>query len=413
MCLIALAWRAHPRYRLALIANRDELHARPAAAAGFDPQAPQVYGGRDLLKGGGWLMASTRGRLATVTNVRAGRTPETAPRSRGDLVREFAVGNRASGDHLASLAEAAPQYGRFNLLLWDGEELGFASNHPGFTSAPVEPGFHAMSNGAFDARWPKSGHASQALRAWLDSDLSRDALPERAATLQPLFDALADTTSAPDAELPDTGVGPQLERLLSPAFISDERYGTRCSTVVLVEQDSLVFVERRFGPRAQRLGQRFARLPLGSLPPGLTAPDPALIQAYIDTDYRVETDDGGFSLRIGQDSPALQALYQRHGVRGACTVTAWNPFGRQAGEEDNRQANTRLQQHLAARGLALLPAVGIGTSADSTDERGFLVLGVDQAGAQALCVEWAQNAVVFAGEDARPQLLWHPQLPQR
>src|SRR3546814_14454943 len=63
MCLIALAWRVHPRFPLALIANRDEAHARPTAAAGFDPGAPDVYGGRDLVQGGSWLQVSTPGRL--------------------------------------------------------------------------------------------------------------------------------------------------------------------------------------------------------------------------------------------------------------------------------------------------------------------------------------------------------------
>jgi uncharacterized protein with NRDE domain len=71
MCLIAIAWKDHPRYSLALIANRDEFHGRPASPAGVDPDAPTVYGGRDLQAGGSWLQVSTRGRLAAVTNVRA------------------------------------------------------------------------------------------------------------------------------------------------------------------------------------------------------------------------------------------------------------------------------------------------------------------------------------------------------
>lgn len=51
MCLIAVAWRAHPRYRLALIANRDEFHGRPTAPAGPDPEHADVFGGRDLEHG--------------------------------------------------------------------------------------------------------------------------------------------------------------------------------------------------------------------------------------------------------------------------------------------------------------------------------------------------------------------------
>lgn len=246
MCLIAVAWQAHPRFGLALIANRDEFHARPAAAADFDPQFADVYGGRDLREGGSWLLASTRGRLAAVTNVRVGRDPEAKPRSRGALVRGFATGNGSAHAHAEAIAAEAADYGRFNLLLWDGTELRFASNHPSFVTLPVTPGVHAMSNGAFDAPWPKSGHATRALSAWLRSpaaagDIDADALA-------PLFAALADTTAAPDAALPDTGVGLELERALSPPFVRGERYGTRCSTVVLADGRRIVFAERRFGP---------------------------------------------------------------------------------------------------------------------------------------------------------------------
>lgn len=259
MCLIALAWRAHPRYELALIANRDELHSRPAAAAGHDPDAPDVYGGRDLQAGGGWLMASVRSRLAAVTNVRAGFAAEASPRSRGALVRDFVRGDIDATGYRASLDPVAAEYGRFNLIVWDGSDLGFASNHPGFETRSVAPGLHAMSNGAFDAPWPKSGHASRALAAWLRSPQA-DAEPD-AATLAPLWTALADTAPAPDADLPDTGVGLEWERTLSPAFVHGERYGTRCSSIVLVGADGIVFAERRFGPDAVPMGESLAVLP--------------------------------------------------------------------------------------------------------------------------------------------------------
>jgi uncharacterized protein with NRDE domain len=258
MCLIAVAWRVHPRFELALIANRDEFHARPTAAAAADPERPDIHGGRDLQAGGSWLLASTRGRLAAVTNVRAGLRGETAPRSRGALVRGFVADNAAAETYLANLAAEAPDYGRYNLLAWDGATLAFASNHPQFTTHAVAPGVHAMSNGTFDAAWPKSGHATRALQAWLESPASQATID--AAALAPLFAALADTTSAPDAALPDTGVGIELERALSPPFVRGERYGTRCSTVVLVADDRITFVERRFGPDAQPLGETAALL---------------------------------------------------------------------------------------------------------------------------------------------------------
>lgn len=261
MCLVAIAWRAHPRYRLALIANRDELHARPSAAAGFDPDAPDVYGGRDLVQGGSWLQVSTRGRLAAVTNVRAGLAAEAKPRSRGALVRDFVRSGESAAASLGDLAPIATEFGRFNLLAWDGAALAFATNHPQFASAKVEPGLHAMSNGAFDAPWPKSTRATQALAAWLQSPAASVGTPG-ATELAPLLDALADTTTAPDDALPDTGVGLVLERSLSPPFVRDARYGTRCSSVVLVGDDAIVFAERRFGPDAVALGESLVRLPI-------------------------------------------------------------------------------------------------------------------------------------------------------
>ena len=260
MCLIAFAWRSHPRYPLVLIANRDEFHARPAAAADADPESPEVHGGRDLVEGGGWLQVSTRRRLAAVTNVRTGLNRVKMPRSRGWLVRDFVRGDAGGMDFAAALGRAAGEYGPFNLLLWDGNELAFASNHPRPDAKAVSPGLHAMSNGVFDAPWPKSGHATRALAAWLASaESSTNRL--NAAALAPLFDALADTTVAPDSLLPDTGVGEVLERALSPPFVSDERYGTRCSSIVLVGPDHFVFAERRFGPKALPAGESFVALP--------------------------------------------------------------------------------------------------------------------------------------------------------
>jgi uncharacterized protein with NRDE domain len=266
MCLIAIAWRAHRRYPFALIANRDEFHARPAAAAGVDPDATDVYGGRDLVQGGGWLQVSMRGRLAAVTNVRAGLGAAAAPRSRGWLVRDFVRGADSAAGFAAALAPIAAEHGRFNLLLWDGAQLVFASNYPRPVHSAVAPGLHAMSNGAFDAPWPKSGRATRALAAWLASAADRAAVVSRSA-LDPLFDALSDTTPAPDDLLPDTAVGLELERALSPPFVSDELYGTRSSTIVLVGHEQFVFAERRFGPCAQPAGESYTIFPIAGLIP--------------------------------------------------------------------------------------------------------------------------------------------------
>lgn len=251
MCLIAFACDAHPRLPLVLIGNRDEFHARAATAAEFQPDAPQIYGGRDLEKQGGWLQVSARGRLAAVTNVRDGIPAERAPCSRGQLVSRFVRSDAAARDWLAALEPEAHDYGRFNLLLWDGHEAWVAGNHPAWWRQRVEAGVHGVSNGAYDADWPKLRRARAALTRWLD---------EGGGDTEPLFDALADTRPAPDEHLPDTGVGLAMERMLSPPFIRGERYGTRASSVVLVGADQMRFLERRFGPNAASLGAGEARI---------------------------------------------------------------------------------------------------------------------------------------------------------
>lgn len=259
MCLVAFAYRQHPRYPLAVIANRDELHARPTAIAGVDAGDRDLYGGRDLAQGGGWLMVSRRGRLAAVTNVRVPPLGARFPRSRGALVRDFVADDAGVDAFLDGLTPEAGNHGPFNLVLWDGQRMACAGNHPGFARQAVAPGLHAVSNGPFDAPWPKSNLASRALSAWIDNGLPADA---RGADVAPLLDALADQTPAPDPALPDTGVGLALERRLSPPFVRDPVYGTRCSSIVLVQEHGIRFVERRFGPDAEVLGESDAWLPL-------------------------------------------------------------------------------------------------------------------------------------------------------
>ncbi|MGH8029929.1 MAG: NRDE family protein [Arenimonas sp.] len=241
MCLIALAWKSHPRFELALIANRDEFHGRPSSPAARAEDDPAVFGGRDGMQGGGWLQVHAGRRLAAVTNVRVGLVGETAPRSRGALVHCLV---REPAAAWPGLAAHAHEYGRFNLLAWNGAQLDYASNHPQWRREAVAPGLHSVSNADLDAPWPKASRARDALAQWLASGAANATTP----WIEPLFAELARTQVAPDAQLPDTGIGIALERRLSASFIIGAEYGTRCTTVVLVERDAIHFHERRFGP---------------------------------------------------------------------------------------------------------------------------------------------------------------------
>lgn len=247
MCLISLNWRAHPRYELVLVANRDEFHHRPTAAAGWWTDAPDVFGGRDLSQGGGWLAASRQRRLAAVTNVRRMVQPDANAPSRGALVADFMRSTQSAAEFAKRLRGRADAYAGFNLLLYDGESLLYTTNHDGFHSERLMPGIHAVSNASLDTPWPKLVRLRDRMSTWTEQAQTDDAA---------LFAALADDQIANDADLPDTGVGLELERLLSPAFIRGPQYGTRaCSVIALGTDGILQFSERRFGPGGSALGE--------------------------------------------------------------------------------------------------------------------------------------------------------------
>ena len=239
MCLIFLAWRRHPDYRLVVAANRDEFYSRPTAPAAYWPEAPHVLAGRDLEGGGTWLGVTRAGRFAALTNVRRGMGHIPEAPTRGQLVSEFLLSESAPGDYLQSLAEQAGAYNGFNLLVGDGESLHWFSNRGGRPST-LAPGIYAISNDLLDTPWPKVVRGKQGFQKLLQS---REIHPPA------MFDLLTDRQFAADEALPDTGIGVARERELSPIFISAGDYGTRSSTVLLMEGSGDVsFYERTHKP---------------------------------------------------------------------------------------------------------------------------------------------------------------------
>lgn len=246
MCLVALAWKAHPHWRLLMAGNRDEFHARPTAPLQRWPSPyDNVIAGRDLRSGGSWVGVNLGGQAAVVTNVRDPSAATGGP-SRGELIASYLAGGEAATDYADDLASRAPEFAPFNLLVADAESCSYLGNHPQ-ARLDLSPGVHGMSNGALDAPWPKTGRLMDVLEAWLVA--GNDGL-------EPLWAALADEQRAPDAQLPSTGVPLELERLLSSAFIRGTDYGTRASTIVAIDRDGGGFIhERRFGPEGVYLGE--------------------------------------------------------------------------------------------------------------------------------------------------------------
>lgn len=239
MCLILFAHKVHPDYPLVLAANRDEAYARPTAPAGFWADSPHIYGGRDLEQGGTWFGINRSGMFAAVTNFREGAGAKTSLRSRGELVANYLRQNLRPEEYVARVHGEGSAYNGFNLLAGDPDELRYLSNRSA-QSTIVAPGVHGLSNHLLDTPWPKVERGRKILAELLQGSAQ--------VLMDGLFRLLAERTVAPDYALPQTGVGLPRERVLSPAFIASPTYGTRSSTVVLIDNHGeVVLIERSFG----------------------------------------------------------------------------------------------------------------------------------------------------------------------
>ena len=260
MCVLAFAWHAHPRWRMVMAGNRDELHARPATPLARWASPDHVLSGRDLQSGGTWLGVSEQGRFAVITNLRGHGEPQPDRLSRGGLVSGFLTGQ---GPYARLENTDLSSFNPFNLILVDGDRASILTNQPEVLRSALAPGIYGLSNGSLDEPWPKTMQLKSRLLDWI---VSGDSRPEI------LLHALRD-----DA-VPKVGISPvaasdvELEPRNSPVFIRHPVYGTRCSTVVVIDNDGQgVIVERRYSPAGEATGEttlpflmlKFSRQPRG------------------------------------------------------------------------------------------------------------------------------------------------------
>jgi len=230
MCLIALAYKVHPRFPLILAANRDEFLDRPTEPAHWWKDAPDILAGRDQRAGGTWLGFTRNGRFAAITNYREMRMNFPAGPSRGVLVREAL-------EHGID-PKSTKAYAGFNLIYGSVNSLRYHNNIKGADEA-LTPGIHGLSNHFLNTPWPKVVKAEHGMKELLE--LPDADLPEA------LFTLLTDDAIAPDEKLPDTGLPLEMERAASSIFIRTPGYGTRCSTVLLVDAEGqVIFQELSF-----------------------------------------------------------------------------------------------------------------------------------------------------------------------
>jgi uncharacterized protein with NRDE domain len=241
----------HSRYRLIFAANRDEYYNRPTAPLRFWDDAPGILAGRDLKHNGVWLGVSRAGRIAAITNFREpGFQIENAP-SRGHLVSNFLLSKESPKTYTEHVKSMGHRYNGFNLFIGDRTELFYYSNRKNHIEK-LKPGLYGVSNQFLNTPWPKVTKGKAGLKELIDNT---DKIGH-----EDIFRILKDSSYPPDSDLPDTGVGLGWERVLSPLFITSKFYGTRSSSVVLIERsDKITFWERTFISEGDVCGEEKTR----------------------------------------------------------------------------------------------------------------------------------------------------------
>lgn len=233
MCLIFISINNHPEYKLVVAANRDEFYNRKTAAAEFWHDEPTVLAGRDLEAGGTWFGVNKRGKISMITNYRDPKNINPKAPSRGKLVSDFLLNETGGREYLTNLYH--PEiYNGFNLITGTPDALYYFSNYrEGITE--MKNGLYGLSNHLLDSPWPKVVKGKALMSDVLSTPF----------TSNDLFELLYNEAVASDDLLPDTGVGLERERALSSMFIKSPGYGTRCSTVLLIDyKNKFSFSER-------------------------------------------------------------------------------------------------------------------------------------------------------------------------
>lgn len=221
MCLVAIAWKAHPDFPLLISANRDEVFHRPTSP--LHRWDSGIFAGKDLQGGGTWIGFHPDGKWALLTNYRDFTQKRNPKISRGKLVLDFLDSDLTPENYLDKIWKKRSEFDGFNLLVSDGDKLYYASNY-GDSPMEVPQGIHGLSNGLLNDPWPKTELAKNQLSELMSERPNQEQL----------LQTLKSTATFPPETLPKTGAPLPLEVGLSAQFIRIQPdYGTVSSTAVL------------------------------------------------------------------------------------------------------------------------------------------------------------------------------------
>ncbi len=244
MCLILIAFQTVAEHPLVIAGNRDEFHARPAQKADWWPDDSNLLGGRDLQAGGTWLAVHRSGKFAAVTNYRDSDSSKRGKRSRGHLVSEYLQGDLTPNEYLKTLQ--GDDFAGFNVLVSDGQTLAYLSNRSEI-SGELPPGVYGLSNASLDTPWEKVERSKNKLEGLIDAGAVNETS---------LLRVLGDQDKGPVDEVKPSRLPFATAHAITAPFIVLPEYGTRCSTVVLADQDGRwSLLERRFAADGSKNGE--------------------------------------------------------------------------------------------------------------------------------------------------------------
>jgi len=132
--------------------------------------------------------------------------------------------------------------------------------------------------------------------------------------------------------------------------------------------------------------------------------DPATVQAYRETEYRVLGTVPAV-LCVGVRCADLEVLHRAHQTTCSAFVTACNPLGHIVSDRINARQQQALVEEISRRGLVAIPGIGVHPAGEWRGEPSFLVPGLSRDAAAELGRQFEQNALIWSGADAVPELL--------
>jgi hypothetical protein len=139
--------------------------------------------------------------------------------------------------------------------------------------------------------------------------------------------------------------------------------------------------------------------------PEATQIHPDKVRAYLATDYRLGHTDQDIVLNIGKRSERLAALFAASGVACGAFLTAYNPRGAIQSDEANERGHAELAAKLQALEQQAIEGSGSEEGTDWPSEKSWFALGLQLDPGKALGQHFDQDAIVWVGSDAVPQLI--------